>query len=476
MIEWYEAYADYHKMIDRSEGLFKFIAQKIYGHTTVQIEDKQIDIGKEWPRIAMADILKEKLKLDVEKETKESLHAYIKNNLKEAQLVGEESKGQLIFVIFEHTIPQILEEPTWIIDYPQEVSPLAKAHRSKPGWVERFEGYIGGKEIADGWSELTDPQIQRDRFTADTNAARRDKEEAQHVDEDFLLAMEHGMPPYGGIGIGIDRLTMLFTNVWTIKELILFPTLKVEHAQKRKEVNTYFQHFNKKEIFTIDEEVKKKFPSISVGVAAIKGLTIKDKDENLENEKLELLKKFENLTTEDINEFTEIKSYRRLYKTMGIDWHSRRPSPEALLRRIALKKGLYTVNTCVDAYNIIVMEHRISAGAFDMDKLQFPTTLRFAKKNEEIHLLGDIETTKYKALELAYFDKTGGFNIDFNYRDAQRTAITTATKNIYINVDGIFDITPQEVEKVLKNIVGKIMKYCGGTVEFLGVETATGDY
>ena len=226
MIEWYEAYADYQKVMDVTEGLFKHLAKKIYGHTTLEVEDKKIDIGKKWPRIEMSVILKEKLDLDVNKETMESLSAYVKKNCPGMQLLGGETKGQLIFAIFEYKIPKLLGEPTWIIDYPQDVSPLSKSHRSKLGWVERFEGYIGGREICDGWSELTDPQVQRQRFTKDLKAARKDKEEAQPVDEDFLTAMEYGMPPLGGIGIGIDRLVMFFTNKWAIKEIVLFPTLR----------------------------------------------------------------------------------------------------------------------------------------------------------------------------------------------------------------------------------------------------------
>ena len=228
MIEWYEAYADYQKVMDVAEGLFKHLAKKLYGHTTLQIEDKKIDIGNKWPRIEMTVILKEKLGLDIEKETPESLTTYVKKHCKDMQIVGGETKGQLIFAIFEHLIPKTLHEPTWIIDYPEDVSPLSKAHRSKPGWVERFEGYIGGKEICDGWSELTDPKIQRERFISDTKIARKDKEEAQQVDEDFLMAMEYGMPPLGGIGIGIDRLVMFFTNTWVLKEVMLFPNLRSE--------------------------------------------------------------------------------------------------------------------------------------------------------------------------------------------------------------------------------------------------------
>lgn len=472
MIEWYEAYADYNRVMDVAEGLFKHLAKKIYGHTTLEIDGKKIDIGKEWPRIEMTKILKDKLDLDVEKETEESLREYIKKNASGIQLVGGETKGQLIFAIFEHAIPKLFDEPTWIIDYPEDVSPLSKSHRSKPGWVERFEGYIGGKEIADGWSELTDPEIQRKRFMADLKAVRKDKEEAQHVDEDFLTAMEYGMPPLGGIGIGIDRLAMFFTNTWAIKEIVLFPTLKVEKEIGQTNDKDSIEILNKPEIFFTNKNVKEKFPSTCIGVAVIKGVKIEKSNPDLEKEKEKLISSFENLTTEQIGEFPEIKSYRKLYKEIGVDWHSRRPSPEALLRRIALKKGLYTVNTCVDAYNLVVIKNRVSVGAFDYDKVNFPTELKLAEDGEEILLLGDDNPTQLKKGEVAYFDTEGPFNIDFNYRDAQRTAVQMDTKNIYINVDGIYDISSEQVENVLKEACDNIIKYCGGKLEAFGVEKA----
>ena len=190
------------------------------------VDDKKIDIGKSWPRVCMTDLLLERLDLDVEKMSIEQLIEYCVEN--KVEFIKGESKGQVIFNIFDKKISKTLIEPIFVIDYPQEVSPLCKPHRSKPGWVERFEGYVGGREISDGWSELTDPLVQRERFEADTKAARSEKDQAQVVDEDFLEAMEYGMPPIGGIGIGMDRLTMFFTNTWSIKEVILFPTLRPE--------------------------------------------------------------------------------------------------------------------------------------------------------------------------------------------------------------------------------------------------------
>jgi lysyl-tRNA synthetase class 2 len=224
MIEFYEAYADYHRVMDVTEGLFKHLASKLYGKMEIKVGDTRIDISKKWPRVQMTELIKKFLKIDVMSMEVGELRDYcVKNRI---ELLGGETKGQLIFIIFEHLVTKFLVEPTWVIDYPKDVSPLAKEHPTKEGWVERFEGYIGGKEICDGWSELNDPIVQRQRFESDMNLSRKDRSEAQQVDEDFLEAMEYGMPPVGGIGIGIDRLVMFFTNVWSIKEVILFPTLR----------------------------------------------------------------------------------------------------------------------------------------------------------------------------------------------------------------------------------------------------------
>ena len=226
MLEWYEAYADYHRVMDVTEGLFKHLAEKIFGRTQIQVGDTTVEIGHAWPRITMSDLLAQKLDLDVEKLDVKALTEFCQK--RKLELVRGETKGQLIFEIFDKLIAKDLINPTWVIDYPADVSPLSKPHRTREGWTERFEGYMGGREICDGWSELTDPQVQRERFETDTKIARKDKSEAQQVDEDFLEAMEYGMPPMGGIGIGMDRLVMFFTNTWSLKEVILFPTLRIK--------------------------------------------------------------------------------------------------------------------------------------------------------------------------------------------------------------------------------------------------------
>lgn len=226
MVEYYEAYADYRRVMDVTEGLFKHLAKTVLNSPSLKVGDREINIDLPWRRVSMIDIIKEKIDLDVTVSDLDQLVSYCRQHT--IPLLGGETKGQLIFTIFEHAVTTTLIEPTWVLDYPRDVSPLSKSKPEDPDWVERFEGYIGGKEICDGWSELTNPAEQRSRFESDTRAVRKDRDEAQKVDEDFLEAMEFGLPPTGGIGIGIDRLVMFFTNTWFIKEVILYPTLRPE--------------------------------------------------------------------------------------------------------------------------------------------------------------------------------------------------------------------------------------------------------
>lgn len=229
MIEWYEAYADYHRMMDVAEGLVRHLVQKLHGTTKMLVKEHEIDVGGKWPRLTMTAALLEHLGIDVTTMDDEALKALLtKHSLKP---IGEFSRGKAIFSLFDHLVPEHLIQPTWIIDYPKEVSPLAKQHRHNPDLVERFEGYIAGKEIGDGWSEITDALDQRSRFENEQQRMRQGDAEAHPVDEDFLEAMEHGMPPLGGIGIGIDRLVMFLTNTWSIREVIAFPTLRPIKSQ-----------------------------------------------------------------------------------------------------------------------------------------------------------------------------------------------------------------------------------------------------
>jgi len=225
MVEWYEAYADYHRVMDVAEGLIKHLVKKLQnGETKLKVMDHEVDVGVAWPRITMAAALEKYVGVKLAEATDEDLQNLLAKN--ELKPIGEYNRGKAIFAIFDHLVPPHLIQPTWIIDYPKEISPLSKQHRSDSSLVERFEGYIAGKEIADGWSEITDALDQRSRFENEQKHMRQGDAEAHPVDEDFLEAMEYGLPPLGGIGLGIDRLVMFLTNTWSIREVIAFPTLR----------------------------------------------------------------------------------------------------------------------------------------------------------------------------------------------------------------------------------------------------------
>ncbi len=185
-----------------------------------------------------------------------------------------------------------------------------------------------------------------------------------------------------------------------------------------------------------------------------------------------MIKKYKVITLDKIEKYSELKSYQKMYQKMAVDLRSRKPSPEALLRRIAQDKGLYQVNTAVDAYNLVVMKNRVSLGAFDADQFEFPCKVSVAEGGEQIKLLGVDGVTTLKKGEVAYFDQKGPFNLDYNYRDADRTKVTKKTTRLFINVDGVFEVTEDMVRKSLSESIEIITKYCGGKVVESGIVSA----
>ena len=224
MMEFYEAYADYHKIMDVTEGLIKFTAKNVNQSYKLKIDQHEVDLAGKWTRITVDEALKKYLNIDWDKITDGQIKEILQKN--KFKVPGVYTKNKALFIIFDHLVTDKLIQPTWVIDYPADVSPLSKTHRSRPGRVERFEGYIGGKEICDGWSEIVSPIEQRERFENEQKNMQAGDEEAQPLDEEFLEALSYGCPPLGGIGIGIDRLVMFLTNTWSIKEVIPFPLMR----------------------------------------------------------------------------------------------------------------------------------------------------------------------------------------------------------------------------------------------------------
>lgn len=232
MIEWYQTYSDYTTMMNVAEGMLRHLIQKVHGSTSMQVHEQTIEMGGNWTRITMKEAILRHLKIEFDAQSDSELQALLDKN--GIEILGDFTRGKALYAIFDKLVTSKLIEPTWIIDYPRDVSPLAKKHRLDPNLAERFELYVGGKELADGWSEITDPIDQRNIFENEQKKMRDGDTEAHPLDEDFLEAMEFGIPPLGGIGMGIDRLIMFLTNTWSIKEVIAFPTLKPLQDYTRK--------------------------------------------------------------------------------------------------------------------------------------------------------------------------------------------------------------------------------------------------
>ena len=225
LMELYQAYTDYHGMMDLTENLYRFVAQEVLGTTKIVYNGIEMDLGKPFERITMVDAVKKYSGVDFnEIPTLEEARAVAK----EKNIAFEErhKKGDILNLFFEEFVEEHLLQPTFVMDHPVEISPLTKKKPENPDYVERFEFFMNGWEMANAYSELNDPIDQRERFKAQEELFAAGDEEANHTDEDFLNALEIGMPPTGGIGFGIDRMCMLLTNSAAIRDVLLFPTMK----------------------------------------------------------------------------------------------------------------------------------------------------------------------------------------------------------------------------------------------------------
>ena len=232
LMELYQAYTDYHGMMDLTENLYRYLAEEVCGGTKIQYKDFEIDLGKPFERITMVDAVKKYSGVDF-KEIK---------TLEEARAAAEEhhveyeerhKRGDILNLFFEEFVEDKLIQPTFVMDHPVEISPLTKRKPEDPDYVERFEFFMNGWEMANAYSELNDPIDQRERFKAQEKLLAQGDEEANTTDEDFLNALEIGMPPTGGIGFGIDRMVMLLTNSTAIRDVLLFPTMKSLGTDKK---------------------------------------------------------------------------------------------------------------------------------------------------------------------------------------------------------------------------------------------------
>jgi lysyl-tRNA synthetase class 2 len=225
LMELYQAYTDYHGMMDLTENMFRHVAMEVCGKTCVPYGEYEIDLGKPFERLTMIEAVKKYSGVDFAK-VKDTDEAKALAKQHHVEFEDRHTKGDILNLFFEQFVEEHLIQPTFIMDHPVEISPLTKRKPDAPDYVERFELFITGREMCNAYSELNDPIDQRERFAEQEKQFAAGDEEANHTDEDFLRALEIGMPPTGGIGYGIDRLVMLLTNSPAIRDVLLFPTMK----------------------------------------------------------------------------------------------------------------------------------------------------------------------------------------------------------------------------------------------------------
>ena len=223
MMECYQAYTDYNGMMALTEQLIAYIAESVLGQTNITYQGKEIELKPPWPRIAMEDAVKKIAGIEVP-EDEQKLRQLVQKY--ELEVKHRLIKPNLINALFEKQVEAKLIQPTFIMDYPIDISPLTRIHRAKTGLVERFEGFIAGTEMGNAYSELNDPFDQRGRFLKEVEERRKGDEEAHPMDEDFIVSLMYGFPPCGGLGIGVDRLIMLLTDSPSLKDVIMFPLMK----------------------------------------------------------------------------------------------------------------------------------------------------------------------------------------------------------------------------------------------------------
>lgn len=672
MLETMEAYIDYKENMKLVEEMTEYAVKKASGKTKITYEGNEIEFKAPWKRLTMNEAVKQVTGIDflALKSLEEALKAAQKIGI-QLEVYHKQAIGLILAAAFEEKVEETLIQPTIIYDFPVETSPLAKRLETDPRLVERWEHFTAGIEMSNNYSELNDPVELGSRFGDERKKERLGNEEAHQTDDDFVEAMEYGMPPTSGIGPGIDRLTLIVCGelgAQNLRDVILFPIMKptgvslsdgvfgdketkavlpeikpietgipqslgitrekainllkkylaeekefnhlyateaamdfyakkfggnveawklagllhdldwdyvngdvqrhgkvsaeilkkegvcepviysilahvgfpeyprktkmdsalwgseeltglilalakgrpdkqvknvtketvlrayknpnfasgvnravikggaeelgvsleehvdnvLEAMQGKNPVSQESKTFQPGDVFYIDEEIKKKFPGMKVAVAIIEGVDVHRGSRELEKFKAEVLDQFAGMTIEQIDELPTIKAYRNIFKAFGVDWHSHHPSADALLRRVVLGKGLYNVNTLVDAYNLAVIDSKIALGAFDSQTLSLPVVLRLAKDGEEVNLLGEEETTKVKEGEMVYSDQSRIMTLDLNYRDCDYTKITTGTKNVVLFADGTPEISSEEVMEGLEKGIEYITKFCGG--------------
>jgi lysyl-tRNA synthetase class 2 len=470
MFEAYAAYWDYNDMMAFTEKLFETVALELFGTTKIELQREgashMIDLKTPWKRMSMKEAIRHYGKIDVDALSDDQMRKILleKESL-DPKKVKSAPRGILIALLFEEFAEAHLIQPHHIIDHPIETTPLCKLHRDpelrRQKFVERFESFILGSEMCNSYTELNDPELQRTLLVGQGEKRAGGDEEAHPLDEEFIEAICQGMPPTGGVGIGIDRLVMLFTQAPSIRDVLFFPIMRPEESgMPPRRASDGKLHFR------IDPAIAKAFPHAKMGVLVGKDLD----NQHPAPEITALLRSIEEeirqkYTPETIPALPQIADWREAYRQFGFSPSAHRSSIEALLRRVAQGKQLPSISPLVDLYNYVSLKHLLAAGGDDLDQLEGELFLTFAAGTERFIMLGTDKPEPIKKGEVIYRDDKEVTCRSWNYRECEKTKITPQTRNVCLVLEGLEHTSAQEIHAAIHELKALLEKYCPGTYQ-----------
>ncbi len=461
MLEAYAAYWDYNDMMVFTENLFESLSKELFGTTQIKLQDKTIDLKAPWIRMSMIDALNKYAKIDVTTLSDDDLRKKLLDlGTMDPKEVKAAPRGIVIAKLFGELAEPHLIQPHHIIDHPIETTPLCKLHRDPKlraqNFVERFESFINGSEMCNSYTELNDPELQRKLLVHQNDLRDKGNEEAHPLDEEFIESICQGMPPTGGLGIGIDRLVMLLTQAASIRDVLYFPIMKNENVSTD----------TKEKQFRIEPAVLTEFPAVKVGMIWGKGLN----NQSSSPEIVELLRAAENeirqkFTLETLLAHPKIVDWREAYRKFGFAPSAHRSSVEALLRRVVQGKELPSINPIVDLYNITSIRHLLPAGGDNLAKVAGSIRLAVADGSEKFIMLGTDKLEKIKKGEVVYRDNEEVLCRSWNYRECEKTKITPDTQDVCLVLEGLEHTTQEEIETAIHALKALLQTYCHGSYQ-----------
>jgi len=467
MLEAYAAYWDYNDMMVFTEKLFEHIALELFGKTNITIQkdgtDYTIDLKAPWKRLSMKEAVHHYGKINVDHLSDDQMRKILLEKEFDPKEINTAPRGILIAKLFEEFAEEHLIQPHHIIDHPIETTPLCKLHRDpnlrQEQLVERFESFILGSEMCNAYTELNDPQLQRQLLVEQNEKKDAGDEEAHPLDEEFVEAICQGMPPAGGLGIGIDRLVMLFTGAPSIRDVLFFPIMRADEGGAPVKRST-------QGLFSIDPAIMTSYPHAKMGVLICKGLSNEERHPEIEA----LLRKTEEevrqkYNVEGLAALPKIADWREAYRKFGFSPSAHRSSIEALLRRVLQGKQLPSISSIVDLYNIVSLKYVLAAGGDDLDKVEGGINLTVADGSELFIMLGTDKPEPIKKGEVIYRDDKEVLCRSWNYRECEKTKITPATKNVCLVLEGLEHTASEETHQAIAELKHLLQKYCHGSYQ-----------